>query len=140
MRTALILFALLLSGPLAAAELVLIANPKSGITQLGKDDVVNIYLGRYRRLPSGLTAEPVDQPADSELRARFYRQLVGKNMTEINAYWARLRFSGDVLPPHALPNYRAVVDAVRRNPKGIGYVDAGTATDAVRVVLRLKED
>jgi hypothetical protein len=135
MRTVLLLLALWLSAPAAAAELVLIANPKSGITQLGKDDVVNIYLGRYRRLPSGLTAEPVDQPADSELRARFYRQLVGKSMTEINAYWARLVFSGKTQPPQVADSASDAIRLVARQPTALAYVERTQVDSRVVVVF-----
>lgn len=87
--------------PAAAADWVLVANPKAGITRLSREEVINIYLGRYRRFASGITADPIDQPAHSALRVRFYRQLVDKSQSEINAYWARLVFSGKTQPPPA---------------------------------------
>jgi len=74
----LILAGLVLAVPVARAELVVVANPRSGIERLSEDDVINVFLGRYRRLPSGIAAEPVDIGDDSALRARFYRILVNK--------------------------------------------------------------
>lgn len=119
------------------ADLVLIANPKSGIERLKQDEVVNIFLGRYRRLPSGLTAEPLDQPADSEPKARFYRQLVGKSLAEINAYWARLMFSGKTLPPLSVASSDEAIQQVAARPGALAYVERAKADKRVIVVYEL---
>lgn len=125
--------------PAAAADWVLIANPKSGIAHLSQDDVMNIYLGRYRRLASGVTAEPIDQPADSSLKARFYRQLVDKNLVEINAYWARLIFSGKTRPPRVVADEEAAVQLVSRNVDALAYVDKARVDGRVSIVFSLAE-
>lgn len=109
--------------PLAHADLVLVANPQSGIERLTQDEVINIYLGRYRRLASGVVAEPFDHPIDSELRSRFYRRLVNKNLAEINAYWARLVFSGKTRPPQVVENADSVLRQVASQPGALAYVE-----------------
>jgi len=127
------------ASPTAAADWVLIANPKAGIANLSQDDVTNIYLGRYRRLASGLTAEPIDQPADSPLKARFYRQLVDKNLAEINAYWARLVFSGKTRPPRVVANDEEAVQFVSRNLDALAYVDKSKVDARVSIVFSMAE-
>jgi len=127
------------ASPAAAADWVLIANPKAGIGHLSQDDVTNIYLGRYRRLPSGLTAEPIDQPAESSLKARFYRQLVDKNLAEINAYWARLVFSGKTRPPRVVASDEDAVQLVSRNLDALAYVDKTKVDARVTVVFTMTE-
>jgi hypothetical protein len=127
------------ASPTAAADWVLIANPKAGIGHLSQDDVTNIYLGRYRRLASGLTAEPIDQPADSPLKARFYRQLVDKNPAEINAYWARLVFSGKTRPPRVAASEEEAVQLVSRNVDALAYVDKTRVDARVTVVFAIAE-
>jgi len=127
------------ASPVAAADWVLIANPKAGVGHLSQDDVTNIYLGRYRRLPSGLTAEPIDQPGDSPLKARFYRQLVDKNLAEINAYWARLMFSGKTRPPRVVASEEDAVQFVSRNLDALAYVDKSMVDARVSVVFSMSE-
>jgi hypothetical protein len=134
MRRVLLLFALLLALPATAADMVVVANPKSGLTRLRQDEVINIYLGRYRHLPSGLTADPMDQPADSELRVRFYRQLVDKSMAEINAYWARLVFSGKTQPPRVAASTDEAIRRVVREPAALAYIER-SQVDARMVVV-----
>lgn len=128
---------LILLAPLAHADLVLVANPQSGIERLTQDEVINIYLGRYRRLASGAVAEPLDHPVDSELRSRFYRRLVNKNLAEINAYWARLVFSGKTRPPLVVENADSILRQVASQPGALAYVERSQADARVKIVFEL---
>ena len=130
---------LMLLASFAAAELVVVANPRSGIERLTQEDVINIYLGRYRRLASGITAEPIDLAGDTELKERFYRHLVGKTLAEINAYWARLVFSGKTRPPLALDSVEAALQRVATQSGALAYVERAQADKRVRVVFELSE-
>jgi ABC-type phosphate transport system substrate-binding protein len=123
--------------PLAHADLVLVANPQSGIERLTRDEVVNIFMGRYRMLSSGITAEPIDLADDSGLRMRFYRALVNKSLAEINAYWARLVFSGKTRPPRVLDSPEAALQAVNANPGALAYLERSQIDKNVKVVFEL---
>lgn len=127
---------ILLSSP-AHAELVLVANPQSGIERLTQDEVINIYLGRYRRLTSGVLAEPIDQPVDAEARTRFYRRLVNKSLAEINAYWARLVFSGKTRPPQVVESVDSMLRLVATQPGALAYVERAQADARVKIVFEL---
>ena len=127
------------AGPTMAADWVLVANPKAGIERLSQDEVINIFLGRYRRLASGVSAEPLDQPADSALRARFYRQLVDKNLAEINAYWARLVFSGKTRPPAIASSSEDAIQRVSLHPESLAYVEKSKVDARVVVVFEIAE-
>lgn len=120
-----------------AADLVVVAHPKSGIDRLNRSEVINIFLGRFRQLPSGLTALPVDLPASQGERGVFYRQLVNKELAEINAYWARLVFSGRTMPPRQAASIEDMLDFVAVTPGAVGYVDRGQANGRVKIVLEL---
>lgn len=111
----------------AHADLVVVASQQSGIERLTQDDVINIYLGRYRRLASGMTAIPVDLAGDSEQRARFYRLLVNKSLAEVNAYWARLLFSGKTRPPTVAESVEAAVQRVVVQPGTLAYLERAQA-------------
>lgn len=136
MRRYLLLFALcaLLPPPDAAADVVVIANPRAGVDRLSRDEVVNIFLGRFRQLPSGLSALPADLPSNQPEKAVFYRQLVNKELAEINAYWARLVFSGRTVPPRQAVGNDDLVSWVAGNQGAIGYVDRARADGRVKIV------
>lgn len=129
---------LLLPYPLAAAtDLVIVANPRSGITKLTQDQVVNIFLGRYRRLDSGLTAEPLDLDGNAEKKALFYRSLVGKELAEINAYWARLVFSGKTSPPRPVSSTEEALQRVAMTPGALAYMERDKVDGRVVVVFEV---
>ena len=71
------------------------------------------------------------------LRASFYRRLLGREIAEINAYWARLQFSGRTQPPLRVSDSAAAVARVAEDPQAIAFVDVVPDDPRVRVVLRL---
>lgn len=131
----LLLLYLILLAPLASADLVLVANPDSGIERLTKNDIINIYLGRYRRLPTGSTAVPIDLSADTALKAEFYQRLVSKNLAEINAYWSRLVFSGKTRPPQQVDTSDEALKMVANNLSALAYVNREAINSEVIVVF-----
>jgi hypothetical protein len=131
--------ALLSFGSAARAEPVVVVSAASAIGQLSHDEVVNIFLGRYRSLPSGGLAIPIDQPENAVIRAEFYRRLVNKNINEINAYWARLVFSGKTAPPRQVDSATGFFQLLMASPDAIGYVDRSQVDRRLRVVLEFPQ-
>jgi len=117
------------------AEPVVVVNAASTVTRLGQDDVVNIFLGRYRKLPTGDTAVPIDQPENTALRTEFYRKLVNKEPNEISAYWARLLFSGKTSPPLQTATTNEVMLLLAAQPGGIAYMDRSQVDRRFRIVM-----
>lgn len=128
---------LLLAGP-ARADVVVVVSQDSPVSVLSPDQVSDLYLGRLRNLPNGSTANVIEQQRDSRVREQFFRLLNGMTLKQTNAYWARLQFSGQVLPPLSLTDGKAVLTTVRSSPTAIGYIDSSEVDDSVRVVLHLK--
>lgn len=119
------------------AEMVVVVDAKSGVERLTQDEVVNIFMGRHRKLPNGIAALPIDQPLAGGLRAEFYRKLVDKDLADINAYWARLYFSGKTRPPLQANSATEVLSYVLGNAGGIGYLERNQADARVKIVLSL---
>ena len=129
---------LLMAGSVSAqAQLVVVIYPKSGVDKLSRAEVTNIFLGRFRQLPGGVAAQPVDLPASQGEKAGFYRALVNKELPEINAYWARLVFSGRTSPPRQGLGNEDVLRYVATTPGGIGYLERSKVDSRVRIVLEL---
>ena len=59
---------LVLLAQTASAELVVVSGAKSGIDHLSRQDVVFLFMGRLRQLPTGVPAVPVDLAVDSEIQ------------------------------------------------------------------------
>jgi ABC-type phosphate transport system substrate-binding protein len=127
------------AGAARAADLVVIVNPQSGVEKLSKDEVIDIFLGRYRKLPGGRVALPIDVAESGTERARFYQLLVKKSSSEMSSYWARLVFSGQTSPPFQVPDARSALELVQSSPNAIAYVDRSAVTPKVKVVFELSE-
>jgi len=125
----------LFGGAPALADVVVVVDAKSGVEHLTQDEVINIFLGRHRKLPTGIAALPIDLPLAGGLRAEFYRKLADKDLAEINAYWARLYFSGKTRPPLQAISVSEALAYVVGNPGGVGYVERNQADARVRIVL-----
>ena len=141
-RILLMLVVALLAAPVASAaeppNIVVIVNPQSGVDKLTRDEIIDIFLGRYRKLPSGKMALPIDVSEANSERARFYQLLVKKSPSEMSSYWARLVFSGQTSPPFQVPDARTALELVQSSPNAIAYVDRAAVTANVKVVFELK--
>ena len=139
---ALLLIALIFPASVRA-EIAVVVHSDSPVNALSADQVSDLYLGRAHGIDRGGLTSSVrsaiyDHPENSSLRQEFYRSLNGMSLRSVNSYWARLRFSGLVMPPEELRDSRAVLDRVKHDRSAIGYVDAELVDRSVKVVLRLR--
>jgi hypothetical protein len=116
---------------------VVIVNAKMPTPSLTPKDVTDLYLGRVRTLSNGQTVMPLDNAAASPIRARFYKALTGKAITDINAYWARLLFTGQSSPPQPMPDAPALIDAVRTSTFMMAYVEQGQVPNPEALGLKI---
>jgi ABC-type phosphate transport system substrate-binding protein len=121
-----------------AAGIVVIVNPQSGVDKLSRDEIIDIFLGRFRKLPGGKVALPIDVAESSAERARFYQLLVKKSPAEMSSYWARLVFSGQTSPPFQVPDAKTALELVQSSPNAIAYMDRAAVTANVKVVFEFK--
>lgn len=122
-----------------ADELVVIVNPQSGVEQLSKAEVINIFMGRQKKLPSGATALAIDLTSSNAEKQHFYLRLVNKELSEINSYWARLIFSGQGSPPRQTETTEEVLDIIENNKGAIGYIERAKANQRVKIVYALSD-
>ncbi|MBR7781943.1 hypothetical protein [Undibacterium luofuense] len=107
----------------ASAELVVVVSAGSGIEKLSRDEVVDLFMGRTRKLPNGALAITVDLSNANPEKAMFYQQLIGRELAEVNSYWARLRFSGQGMPPIQAENSDELIRLIADNKSAIGYIE-----------------
>lgn len=122
----------------ACADIAVIVAPNSTLQQLNIREVSDMYLGRIKTA-AGERLLILEHPRESLLRERFYKRVNGMDLSRVDAYWARLQFSGEDLPPLAVDDNRGMLDMIRRNRHAVGYVDASAANGSVRTVLTIKE-
>ncbi len=109
-------------------------NARCGVAAMTRNEVINIFFGRSRQFFNGIEVQPVDMSDNHPDRARFYSSLVGKELSEVNAYWSRQVFSGRMQPPVKLGTPEEVLKWVASHPGGIGFIELSKADARVRVV------
>jgi ABC-type phosphate transport system substrate-binding protein len=123
------LASLLLAATAARADIAVVGHPSAAA--LTKEQISDIYLGKSQ------TAQPMDLPEASPVRAAFYDKATGKDPAQVKATWARLAFTGKGQPPKEAADAAAVKKEVAANPKLIGYIDKSAADASVKVLLVL---
>jgi ABC-type phosphate transport system substrate-binding protein len=132
-----VLAVLLTLSNLAAAEIVVIVNPKSPMTSIKPEQVSAVFMGKTSSLPSGSTAAPADLPEGNATRDQFYSKAAGKSSSQVKATWARLTFSGKATPPKELGTSADVKKFVAGNPDAIGYIEKSAVDGTVKAILTL---
>ena len=122
---------------IAFAEVAIIVHPSNAAT-LSEGDIAKIYLGKSKKFPGGETALALDKPAGEANRVAFIKNVVGKSETQYKSYWSRLIFTGKGVPPKIISSDAEVVNLVSRNPDMIGFVDASSVSDGVKVIMTTK--
>ncbi len=126
----------LLASPLQAG-VVVIVNAENTVNDFNQRQLVDLYMGRDLYFPNGQMALRLDQSPDSKVRKNFYANLVGKTIAQVNAYWARLLFTGRASPPQVIRNSKDVLKAIRNNSNAVGYIDEKDLEDGVRVIAHV---
>ncbi len=119
------------------AGVVVIVNQANTVDSFSLRQIIDIYMGKNLYFPDGSLAVRLDQAPDSDIRSKFYRALLGKSVAQVNAYWARLLFTGRGTPPLSLKSTNDVLDTVRHNVNAIGYIDESLLDKSVKVVVRV---
>ncbi|MCE4556045.1 hypothetical protein [Pelomonas cellulosilytica] len=138
LRTLLAAALLALASPAWADFFVVVhaSNPQRSLTQ---KQAVDLFMGRSRAFANGEFALIFDLPRDNPRRTAFYEALTGLSVAQVNSYWSRLMFSGQSVPPQALPDEAAMAGVLRRNPSALGWLSKEPGDPGLRTVLVIRE-
>ncbi|BAJ03650.1 hypothetical protein [Shewanella violacea] len=133
------LLTLILTLPLRAeGDLLVVVSRESHVESLTKSEVVDLFMGRYVNFPNGDKAKVFDLAPKSELKGLFYQKLVNRTEAQINAYWARLLFSGRNTPPKETESADQLIHELLSSRHGIGYISSQDLTNSLKVVYRFE--
>ncbi|SEA19820.1 hypothetical protein [Alkalimonas amylolytica] len=122
-----------------ADQLVVVVHKDNPINELTRSQLIDLYMGKYVAFPDGRRAQPIDIDNDSKLKEQFYLELVGMPLNRVNAYWSRVRFSGNARPPIQQGNQQAALQFLATTDSAITYIFASNITDDVKVVYQFDE-
>jgi hypothetical protein len=119
------------AGSACGSEIVIV-NTAATDTAIGKDVLKALYNGRKRSLPSGSRVEILD--LDGPVHDRFVNDLLDSSPAQYTTYWQRLVFTGQGKLPRVFSSEKDLVAYVAATPGAIGYIDAATPHDGVKVL------
>ncbi|MDF1503666.1 hypothetical protein [Roseisolibacter sp. H3M3-2] len=106
----------------AAAGYVVVVHASNPTPAMPREQVAKLFLRKATRWPSGAPALPVDLRGGEPAREAFTREVLGKSVPSVKAYWQARIFSGYDVPPPEQPSEAQAVAFVRANPGAVGYV------------------
>lgn len=129
---------LLLFTPYSAAGLFVVVSEQSQINVFEVGDIADVYLGRSQVLDSLYINQVIDRKG--EVRQRFFMSVTRMRESQVNAYWAKLKFSGSMRAPEQVESDARVFEKLLANPQAIGYTSERPAIDSgIKVVLEINE-
>lgn len=90
--------ALMMLGPLASAELVIIVHP-GGPDSITKQQVRNIYLNRSSQMPDGQRAVAFELPSGNSMRDEFNEPITERSDAWLQSFWSRQVLTEKGQPP-----------------------------------------
>lgn len=119
----------------AWSEIAIIVHPSNSDT-LDMSEVRRIFLGKKKAFPSGGQVISIDQAEGSDIRANFNRTVLNKSEQQVKTYWAQMLFTGKGTPPKSANSDEEVKKLVSENPALVGYIDAASVDDSIKVILK----
>jgi ABC-type phosphate transport system substrate-binding protein len=120
--------------PAGADTVVVVVSAASGVTEMSRLHLADLYLGRTTRFPNGAQAVAIDQRPGSPVRAAFSAAFLGRSEAQVKAYWSKIIFTGRGRPPAEASGDEAVRDLIAGDPRAIGYIDPRLVNSTIRVV------
>jgi hypothetical protein len=118
--------------------LKVIVNPAAELSELHRDDLARIYLGKKTLWDTGTRIQPCLLNEKSPVTKQFLETDLRKTVRQYRAYWKRRLFSGGGIAPRTFRTSAQVLDFVVANEGAIGVVEATVDDDRI-VVVTIKE-
>lgn len=115
----------------ALAELVIVINPQNDTKTMTTTQAAQFFLG------GSVQFIPLEQTNASPIRLEFYKKVLEKEPSQVQAIWARIVFTGKGKPPKECKSSDEVKKAIRENVNAIGYIERSAVDDSVKVIATI---
>jgi len=116
-----------------AIEVKVIANPNVKVDSISINELRSLFLEEKISLADGTHVEPVFEKS-GPVHEKFVQDYLGRSTQDLQMYYRSLTYAGQNSMPKQLGSDAEVVDYVSRKKGAIGYVDAQTGTEGVKVL------
>ena len=137
-----VLFALLITTfcQSVIGDIYVLANRNNPLSQVRLDDIRDFYLGRRLVINDREYALVYDRGEESRIREKFFNRIAGMPIRQVDAYWARLVFSGRMLPLSKVESNKELLERIGSQKNAIGYTDVKPQHPEIKVVLVISDE
>ncbi len=114
------------------ADVAVIVNTNNNAT-ISIEDIKSLFYGRQKGFSDGKAALVLSLEESEAARSEFNSNVLGKTDAQMKAYWSKLLFTGKGSPPKEVST-QEMLEIVSSNPNTIGFVDAASVNDKVKVI------
>ena len=114
-----------------SAELAIVVNPRNQATSMTAAQASQFFLG------GSVLFTPLEQASDTPIRAEFYKKVLEKEPSQVQAVWARIVFTGKGRPPKEYKSSADIKKAISENVNAIGYIEKSAVDDSVKVIATI---
>ncbi|MFW5782310.1 MAG: hypothetical protein ACOCWO_03350 [Candidatus Muiribacteriaceae bacterium] len=132
-RCLILLSAILIMISAGADTFIIIANAENKVTEISKELLKHIYLGKKTKLDDGKKIVPV-MLKDGEVFGTFVKEITGKTSIQFNTFWKKAIFTGKGKPPKSFETEEKLVEYIKANKDAIGFIGEKTGTEEVKVI------
>lgn len=115
------------------ADGVVVLNSGVMVDRLTREQVADIFLGRTNFLPNMEKIVPLEDLETTAAYRDFHANVTRKNLTQLNAHWAKMVFAGRASPPQEL-NAEAAKKLVETSRVYIAYIDRSQVTTKMKII------
>lgn len=112
----------------------IIVNNSNNVSSITKAELANFLLKKAKVWSNGKEVFPLDLNPKSATREQLTKEILGKSIAQVLAFWQQSVFAGKATPPVELDSDNKMIEFVKNTPGAIGYVSANTNTDGVKTV------
>lgn len=109
--------------PVAPGKTIIVANKSVKETQLSRDEIKAIFLGRKTQWTDSKTIRFVMLRNNKESES-FIRNYVGMSLEQYNNYWDKLFYTGNALHLQEFDNEKDLADFISRTEGGVGFISS----------------
>lgn len=120
----------------SAETVVIIVNSNTGLSNVSKDDLKRVFLGKTREI-KGVKVTPV-KPKNKRTYGVFRKKILGFSKKKEKIHWVKETLKGGLRLVKQVDSDQAVAEAVSSDTSGIGIVSQTAYETARSQGLRVK--
>jgi hypothetical protein len=140
MKTALLIAIILLNSSISFAEEILVVSSNaSNIDKVTLNQVKESFLGNAQKTDQGIEVIANDRKSSpDDLRAKFYKTVIGMSTTQLKAYWSQRIFTGRGYPPKSSNDLTDLKKDLNENKSFISFVLPSELDPSMKTLLKVE--